>query len=136
MNTKTEPEINEPTTAAVDKPNNQCYFCGNPRHPRTKCPAKDAVCNYCGNKAPKHSKSKFVSSVFMHTPTLASITATVTPTLRKSACMVRINGCNLSALIDSGSTDSFIHLDVANKLALPISPFSTSVKMASTSDFE
>ena len=24
-----------------------CYFCGNARHPRKNCPAKDAACNFC-----------------------------------------------------------------------------------------
>ena len=26
-----------------------CYFCGNARHPRKNCPAKDAACNFCQN---------------------------------------------------------------------------------------
>ena len=41
-----------------------------------------------------------------------------------------INDYSLSALIDSGSSDSFIHPDVAQKLSLPISPTNTDVNMA------
>ena len=25
----------------------KCWFCGNSRHPRSRCPAKDAICNKC-----------------------------------------------------------------------------------------
>ena len=41
-------EDGNPVTAAATKSNSQCYFCGNNRHPRIKCPAKDATCNHCG----------------------------------------------------------------------------------------
>lgn len=38
-----------PLTSAAAT-NNKCLFCGFDRHPRFKCPAKDAVCNNCGKK--------------------------------------------------------------------------------------
>ena len=37
------------------------------------------------------------------------------------------------ALLDSGSTDSFVHPDLVEKLALPVSKSTIQVKMASTS---
>ena len=44
----------QPSVAAVSSANknnnNKCYFCGNSRHPRSKCPAKDATCNDCSKK--------------------------------------------------------------------------------------
>ena len=27
--------------------NSKCFFCGNSRHPRVKCPARDAMCHQC-----------------------------------------------------------------------------------------
>ena len=142
-NASVNTDTNELATAATaTKPNSHCYFCGYTRHPRTKCPAKDATCNYCGIKghfakvcrsATKDSKAKNLSAATLDTPTLASVSATITPALKKSTCIVNINGCELSALIDSGSSDSFIHPKVANKLSLKILKSNTNVKMASMS---
>ena len=95
MNTENKMELNEPATvttaaASTNKSNSQCYFCGNTRHPRTKCPAKDATCNYCEIKghfakvcrsAPKESKTKNPSSVTLNPQYLALIVASVTPAL-------------------------------------------------------
>lgn len=32
------------------KKNDKCFFCGNARHPRKRCPARDATCNNCQKK--------------------------------------------------------------------------------------
>jgi len=37
------------TTAAVGL-HSKCFFCGNVRHPRSICPAKDVICHQCGIK--------------------------------------------------------------------------------------
>jgi len=40
-----------PTMAAVQgKPGPRCYFCGQEKHPRKHCPAKDCICSACGKK--------------------------------------------------------------------------------------
>ena len=41
---KKEEEFESSVTASVKQ---KCYFCGFDRHPRNKCPAKDATCNLC-----------------------------------------------------------------------------------------
>ena len=45
--------------------NNKCFFCGNARHPRAKCPARDAICNKCQKKGhfAKVCRSEPVSTV-------------------------------------------------------------------------
>ena len=46
--------------AAVEKTSSSSYFCCNKRHPRSKCPAKDATCAKCQKKdtLPKFVKVK------------------------------------------------------------------------------
>ena len=41
--------------------NSKCFFCGNARHPRSKCPAREATCNKC------HKKGHFRESVPLRT---------------------------------------------------------------------
>ena len=36
--------------AAGGQENLKCFFCGFERHPRHKCPAKNATCGNCGRK--------------------------------------------------------------------------------------
>ena len=38
------------TLAAVGSDASTCFFCGNSSHPRSKCPARDAVCSNCQKK--------------------------------------------------------------------------------------
>ena len=43
-------QIKEENTCASTQSSTRCYFCGMGRHPRSACPAKDAVCKKCGKK--------------------------------------------------------------------------------------
>ena len=43
-------EANTLAAAATETTSLSCYFCGNNRHPRSKCPAKDATCAKCQRK--------------------------------------------------------------------------------------
>lgn len=46
-------EVNDSHNEADDilaAANNRCFFCGRLRHPRSKCPAREAICNTCGEK--------------------------------------------------------------------------------------
>ncbi|XP_064090684.1 uncharacterized protein LOC135204400 [Macrobrachium nipponense] len=98
----------------------RCFFCGNNRHPRTQCPAKDAVCLKCkkqghyarvcrsvkqvsGSSSPKYSAAM-----------LASIVGASPKCLEKSITPLKLNGSSVSALIDTGSSDSFVRHDVVD----------------------
>jgi hypothetical protein len=84
-----------PTALAEDAPergnlntaSSACYFCGRSRHPRSKCPAKDATCNKC-SKTGHFSKvcrsTKMVTAAANHTPTLATISAASPTSLAKA----------------------------------------------------
>ena len=109
-----------------------CYFCENSRHPRSKCPAKDATCAKCQKKGhyAKVCQSKAYSQVsaFMHSPVIATIKCSVS--LYKS--MATVSFGKMKALVDSGSTESFIHPNLVKKAGLTIRPASGAVSMAST----
>ena len=64
------------TLAAADP---KCFFCGNPKYLRSRCPAKDAICNKCQTKRHfakvcrgKASKPNEVSAT-LWLPTLATV---------------------------------------------------------------
>ncbi|CAB4023460.1 Retrovirus-related Pol poly from transposon opus [Paramuricea clavata] len=43
-------ELPESRTVAAMEVENSCFFCGNARHPRSKCPARDVTCLKCQKK--------------------------------------------------------------------------------------
>ena len=120
------PEGNpESTLATVKGP--KCYFCGYTKHPRHMCPAKDATCKSCQKRGhfAKVCRSNPVGSQFEQGsaaasvyPTLAAVPSSTPPTLLKSSSKVTINGVSARALVDSCSTESFIHPHLAETLNL------------------
>ena len=52
-----------------------CYFCGNVKHDRSKCPARDSQCNYCQKKGHWErvslAKHRQVASIGLFQPSLA-----------------------------------------------------------------
>ncbi len=126
----------ECTIAAATGP--KCHFCGYSKHPRYKCPAKDATCRRCQKKGhfAKVCKSNPVShpdTVASTHPTLAAIHSPTPPTLIKSSMEVTINGARVRALIDSCSSESFIHPYLADSLKLRKYPDVKSISMAQSS---
>eukprot|EP00794_Sanderia_malayensis_P020739 gene20739-22770_t len=120
--------------AAVETTSSSCYFCGNNRHPRSKCPAKDATCAKCQKKGhyAKVCQSKATSrvSASLHSPVIA---ATQSPgSLSKSTATISLGNLNVKALFDSGSTESFIHPNLVKRAGMTVKPSSSAVSMAST----
>ena len=97
-----------------------CYFCGGTkRHKRAKCPAKDEICGNCGIKGHiatvckgQPQSSKQVSAIHF--------LAASPPSLAKSICKVVVNNIEIDALIDSGSSVTFLNEAVANKYSWTI----------------
>nr|XP_053654845.1 uncharacterized protein LOC128703986 [Cherax quadricarinatus] len=118
-----------------------CFFCGFSRHPRPKCPAREAMCHKC------HKKGHFAkvcranastrASASTHSSdhaTLATVTSAATPnSLSKAVVKVFIKGTEVDGLIDCGSSESFINLDLVKRLSLTLHHSSGTVSMASTS---
>ena len=117
----------------------KCYFCGYSKHPRHKCPAKDATCRNCQKKGhfskvcrsvPIVGRPEQSSAAACVHPTLATVPSAAPPTLQKSSTKVVINGVSATALIDSCSSESFIHPDLVDTLNLPKHPACKSISMA------
>lgn len=114
----------------------QCYFCGLSKHPRFKCPARDAICKFCNKrghfkkvcKALKQTKPKsFASAV------LSSVTSAAVPSSLSTAIInVMIDGDRFSALVDTGSSDSYISSSVFERHNWRRFPSSMTITMASS----
>ena len=104
------PENENSSLAAVAA---KCYFCGFSKHPRSRCPAREAECRKCGKKghfqkvcksapAQKHSAAMYSQ--------LGALTAAVGPLGLESALVsIVVNGQKLTALIDTGSSESYMN---------------------------
>ena len=117
----------------------KCYFCGYSRHPRHKCPAKDATCKKCQKKGhfAKVCRSNPAGDQLEHSratasayPTLATVPSSTPPTLLKSSTEIVINGVSARALVDSCSSESFIHPHLAETLNLRKYSSPKSISMA------
>ena len=117
--------------------NSKCFFCGNARHPRSKCPAREATCNKCHKKGhfAKVCRSEPFSTVSTsactNRPTIASVTGP--SALSKAMCKIDIQGLEVGGLIDSGSIDSFIHPDLVRQGCITTYPSDNVISMASAS---
>ena len=131
------PMPNDHCLAATYASKKKCYFCSDSIHHRRSCPACNSVCNNCGKKGHygKVCMSKATSSTTasLFSPTICSITAACPKSLSHASVNVSVYGNTLSALIDSGSSDSFISQTVAEQLNLKIHPSTQDITMALTS---
>ena len=140
LTSKSEIE-SEDTIAALSGA--KCYFCGYRKHPRHKCPAREATCRRCQKKGhfAKVCKSQPASNQAEHGgtaasmyPTLAAVSSSSTPpTLLKSSTKVAINGVSARALVDSCSSESFIHPRIVGALKLRKYSSPKSISMAQSS---
>ena len=101
-----------------------CYFCGNAYHSRSSCPAKDSTCHSCGKtghyarvckSSNRQSPDKPRNNQHNRQPTVASLQPY---SLSDSTINVKVNSVSIQALIDSGSTNSFMDKSVAATLGL------------------
>ncbi|XP_015767631.1 PREDICTED: uncharacterized protein LOC107346353 [Acropora digitifera] len=123
------------TLAAADP---KCFFCGNCKHPRSKCPAKDAICNKCQKRGHfakvcrgKASKPNEVSAA-LWLPTLATVGTP--PALKRSTAAVVVNkDWSVQALFDSGSSESYIHPSLVKAADISVNSAVSQVAMATSS---
>ena len=125
----------EPALAAAQT---SCFFCGYDRHVRSKCPAREALCKKCGKKGhfqkvcrstgnTKHTAS---TSPFL---TSAINTAAAPVSLTKAITEVIINGVVLQALVDTGSSESYVSEEIVRQHGWPILKSKNQIILASTS---
>eukprot|EP00794_Sanderia_malayensis_P014594 gene14594-16102_t len=112
--------------AAVNT-NTKCSFCELNKHVRSRCPAEDSMCSNCGETGHfarlfksmgRCSGSKGTSAAMLQ-PTLAAVTAS---SGCKAITDVIVNGHQVNALIDSGSSLSCIDPSLVHKLELSVHP--------------
>ena len=123
------------TLAAADP---KCFFCGNSKHPRSKCPAKDAIINKCQKRGHfakvcrgKASKPNEVSAA-LWLPTLATVGTP--PALKRSTATVVVNkDWSVQALFDSGSSESYIHPSLVKAADISVNSAVSQVAMATSS---
>ncbi|KRY46189.1 Retrovirus-related Pol polyprotein from transposon 17.6 [Trichinella britovi] len=119
--------------------NPRCFFCGRSKHPRFQCPAREATCNKCGKKGhfAKECRSSVSSSTSaslstITSATLASVGSIFPHSLAKAVFKILLCGKEINCLIDSGSSESFIHPEVIKRLGLKTIPSSEPISMASS----
>ncbi|KAK4328285.1 hypothetical protein Pmani_001310 [Petrolisthes manimaculis] len=135
-----------------------CYFCGNSKHPRVRCPARNVYYLKCGKKGHFAKVCKTVESAKQCNSTSTDFIAAASHTRDSSGYNVaepnrraremepaqsvtdpphhakidvRINNVNMTALIDSGSTSSFLHPCVIKQLGIPVAQFQENIILAS-----
>ncbi|XP_054259721.1 uncharacterized protein LOC128984427 [Macrosteles quadrilineatus] len=116
--------------------NQTCYFCGFKKHNRAVCPAKEAICRGCGIKGHYQKvcrKSKTPTSRVKASVHQSNCIASVPSCLSKAVVPVQLNGVDAYALIDTGSSGSFINQSSALRFNIPVIPCNGGeVSMAST----
>ena len=118
--------------AAIKKPTS-CSFCGKSFHSRLLCPANNVTCNACGKRGHFSKVCRSKTNIKSNTAAISSILGSASlSSQNKSITSVLINNKLLEALIDSGSSESFINLTTANQLKLTIMPSTSIVSMASS----
>ena len=114
-----------------------CYFCGNSRHPRNFCPARNKTCTYCQkvghfSKVCLRAKTNKSKSTSASTHVIATASSRFPYCLSKAVIKVLINDTSANALIDTGSSDSFLDLNFAKEHKFNIFACQGQVSMAST----
>ena len=131
----------------------KCFNCGNSRHPRRLCPAKDSTCDSCGKighwkcvcrstasknydrKGRQNNQNNQNNQSAAIWP-LLTLLATLQCFHNKTTngfCKINIKDQEVTALIDSGSTTcSFISKRLVGKLNLSVYPSNGEVSRANS----
>nr|XP_026485607.1 uncharacterized protein LOC113393110 [Vanessa tameamea] len=114
----------------------KCFFCGDRIHIRKNCPALDVTCQMCGKKG--HFANVCRSKICNNAATIkqfessACIVAASPSSLKKATLPAYIKGIRAHALIDTGSSVSFINDNFFKLCGLKKLPSNQTISMAST----
>jgi len=143
----------ERTSCAATK-RKECNFCVKALYEHHRCPAPDAVCYSCGKRGhfsrvcrsqvsrsykPTKSASRTSAVYTEGSPTLKTessptlnMSAACPGSLLKASLPVMIDSKRFTALIDSGTSESYISTSAKATLLLDIYPWSHKLQMASS----
>lgn len=115
--------------------NRKCFYCGGHVHARKTCPAIDVTCQLCNKKGhlAKVCRSKYSTSAATSDQenVTACIIAASPSSLHKAIVPAYIKGIRAEALLDTGSSKSFINFDFAKLCSLKMKPSQQTISMAS-----
>jgi hypothetical protein len=136
----------EKLSAAVkNRPRNRlCFYCGLPLHQRYRCPANNESCTKCGRVGhygrvcqSNKFKNRNKVSASVHTKSspsyLCAVPGDVPECLKKACIRVSINGQEVKAPADTGSSDSYVSLEFIKNNKVQVLKSSSSVAMADAS---
>ncbi|XP_067121509.1 uncharacterized protein [Centruroides vittatus] len=123
-------EVNALPSHVLAATERRCPYCGYMKHLRNRCPARNEDCNRCGKRGHFSRVCKSKGSK----PTAAAVTlATVAHSpLSRATVNIQLNNILARALVDTGSSESFIDYNFALCHRLQIIPHSAQVSMATT----
>lgn len=98
-----------------------CRFCGEGYHSRNLCPARRVYCDFCQSRGHFGIVCEQRHNSVGHQAASSYPSVQLQHPLAKTMVPIMVNGYKLSALIDTGSTDSFIHDKFVSKLGLHVS---------------
>ena len=116
-----------------------CWFCARSYHLRSICPSRNTICYKCQKKGhfSKVCKSKSAKTTNASICTTSLCAIHKTPDcLTHASFTALIANTEVSALIDTGSSSSFINADTAERLGMKIIPCYKNIPMASSSSTE
>ena len=116
-----------------------CRFCGEGAHLRKFCAARHSRCSFC--RQPGHFAVVCKKQARRNSPStkpapqnLANVSVNLSSPLTKSITRAKVNGQEVNALVDTGSTMTFISSELANRLGLVAKPPRSAVTLASSSN--
>lgn len=131
------------TLAATPYKKRKCFFCGSPLlHKRTQCPAFNSICQICSKKGhfANVCRSKNIVNAMntgnedsCNNENTACISAASPSSLRKATVPIYLNDIRADALIDTGSSVSFIDEQLVKIMNLKRNYKRQSITLASTS---
>ena len=129
------PSTTDNVSEATSSVSKLCTFCGRSIHARSMCPAKNAVCYKCQRRG--HFANVCKSKVFKNINARVSsstlcVIHEIPNCLTQASLTAKIADTEVSALIDSGSSMSFINKDTAKRLNIEINPCFDNVSMATS----
>ncbi|KAA3673814.1 uncharacterized protein DEA37_0014465, partial [Paragonimus westermani] len=115
----------------------KCFFSEYNKNSRSKCPAREALCRNCNKVGHFQRVCKSNQSdkrvVSCTKPQLSTVCTAAFPTsLSKAVVQITVNGISLNAIIDTGSSDSYICSDIAYKHCWHIYPSNFAISLAYT----